>query len=37
MHDKRVFRGNTHGIGALKKSTKNLTAAEKDDMRIKDQ
>jgi radial spoke head protein 3 len=35
MYDKRVFRGNTHGIHTLKGSEKNMTAAEKDEVRIK--
>jgi len=35
MYDKRVFRGNTHGIHTLKGNDKNLTAAEKDEQRIK--
>jgi len=35
MHDKRVFRGNTHGMGNLKTNDKNLTASEKDEHRIK--
>lgn len=34
MYDKRVFRGNTHGVNALKASDKNLTASEKDEKRI---
>jgi hypothetical protein len=34
MHDKRVFRGNTHGINNLKTNEKNFTAAEKDEQRI---
>jgi hypothetical protein len=35
MYDKRVFRGNTHGVHTLKTSEKNMTAAEKDEQRIK--
>ncbi len=35
MYDKRVFRGNTHGMHTLKGSEKNQTAAEKDAARIK--
>jgi hypothetical protein len=36
MHDKRVFRGNTHNMNILKGATANMSAAEKDDVRIKD-
>jgi hypothetical protein len=34
MHDKRVFRGNTHGINILKGGD-NLTPAQRDELRIK--
>ena len=32
MHDKRVFRGNTHNMNLLQT---NMTASQKDDQRIK--
>jgi len=34
MHDKRVFRGNTHNMNLI---GSNLTAAQKDDARIKEE
>ena len=34
MYDKRVFRGNTHNVHALKS---NLTPAQKEELRIKDE
>ena len=34
MHDKRVFRGNTHGMNLL---NANMTAAQKDELRIKNE
>jgi hypothetical protein len=34
MHDKRVFRGNTHGMHVLKGGD-NLTPAQRDELRIK--
>ena len=34
MYDKRVFRGNTHNIQNLKQ---NLTPAQKEELRIKDE
>ena len=34
MHDKRVFRGNTHNMNVLQA---NLTAQQKDEMRIKEE
>jgi hypothetical protein len=34
MYDKRVFRGNTHNVHALKQ---NLTPAQKEELRIKDE
>ena len=36
MYDKRVFRGNTHGKHQLKATEKNLTAAERDAIRIEE-
>ena len=36
MHDKRVFRGNTHGMNLLN-GTANMTAAQKDEIRIKNE
>lgn len=37
MYDKRVFRGNTHAIQSLKGNQQNLSAAEKDDIRIREE
>ena len=34
MHDKRVFRGNTHGMNLIKA---NLTPAQKEELRIKEE
>lgn len=34
MYDKRVFRGNTHGLNVLKK---NITPAQKEEQRIKEE
>lgn len=34
MHDKRVFRGNTHGMNVLKPND-TLTPAQRDELRIK--
>jgi hypothetical protein len=34
MHDKRVFRGNTHNMQIIKS---NLTPAQKEEIRIKDE
>jgi len=34
MHDKRVFRGNTHNMNLI---TANMTAQQKDEMRIKEE
>lgn len=35
MYDRRVFRGNTHGMNMLKTADLKMTAAEKDAARIK--
>ena len=34
MHDKRVFRGNTHNMNLIQA---NMTAQQKDDLRIKEE
>lgn len=35
MYDKRVFRGNTHGMHVLKNPEANLTPAQREDLRFK--
>lgn len=34
MHDKRIFRGNTHNMNLIQA---NMTAQQKDDLRIKEE